>query len=441
MTLRPQQPKTPYSAYSFREVPPEDAELTHVGPGTPCGEWMRRFWNPVAYSHEITDLPFKVRILGEDLVLFRDGTGRLGLLQAHCCHRGTSLEFGIVAERGLRCCYHGWLFDVDGTILEMPGEPAQAAAGKAAIYQGAYPVHEHQGVVFAYLGPPEKKPSFPMYDWWGWEGDSVVPGTRHYFPCNWLQVKENAMDPAHLSFLHTISSGRQFSPAFGKLPEVEYIETPNGMAYVTSRRIGDNVWVRMTEFLYPNIHQVPTLLEDGTVPHPPGFPRTSIWSVPVDDVNTVVLPILHVRAGDPAPVGLPFGQDASRSYEERQRQPGDYDAQIGQRPIARHALENLRTTDVGVVMLRRLIRSQIQAVQNGQDPKGVWWDDRGFEPTCANDTVIYAPAAPTADEDRELMRSLGRKVADEIRRDPTRHFHSRWTNSDKYETAAALTRP
>ena len=114
---------SPYSGYFLRDVPAEDAELTHVGPGTPCGELMRRYWHPVALSSDVTDLPLAARILGEDLVVFRDGSNRVGVLHRHCSHRGTSLEYGIPSEKGIRCCYHGWLFDVDGRILETPGEP------------------------------------------------------------------------------------------------------------------------------------------------------------------------------------------------------------------------------------------------------------------------------------------------------------------------------
>ena len=113
----------PFGGYHLRDVPPEDAELTHTSPGTPCGEYMRRFWQPVCLSQELTDLPLAIRIMGEELVAFRDNSGTIGVLHRHCSHRGTSLEYGIVSEHGIRCCYHGWLFDTDGTILETPGEP------------------------------------------------------------------------------------------------------------------------------------------------------------------------------------------------------------------------------------------------------------------------------------------------------------------------------
>ena len=112
----------PYAGYHKAGIPVEDVELTHTDPGTPMGELLRKFWQPVCLAEELTELPKAIRIMGEDLVAFRDRSGRVGVLHRHCSHGGTSLEYGIVLERGIRCCYHGWLFDVDGAILEIPGE-------------------------------------------------------------------------------------------------------------------------------------------------------------------------------------------------------------------------------------------------------------------------------------------------------------------------------
>jgi nitrite reductase/ring-hydroxylating ferredoxin subunit len=124
--------KTRYGGYHHRYVPQENSELTHVGPDTPCGEYMRRFWQPICFSDDLADLPLKVKMFGEELVAFRDGRGAVGLLELHCPHRGTSLEFGLVGAKGVRCCYHGWLFDVDGAILETPGRAGeQHAQGQA----------------------------------------------------------------------------------------------------------------------------------------------------------------------------------------------------------------------------------------------------------------------------------------------------------------------
>jgi len=147
--------KTRYGGYHHRHVPKEDAELTHVGPDTPCGEYMRRFWQPICFSDELHDLPRRVKILGEELVVFRNMSGTVGLLELHCPHRGSSLEFGLIDTRGIRCCYHGWLFGTDGAILETPGEPPESTL-KDRLCHGAYPTYEYHGIVFAYMGPPDR---------------------------------------------------------------------------------------------------------------------------------------------------------------------------------------------------------------------------------------------------------------------------------------------
>ena len=151
---------TAYSAYHHRERPEADAEITRVGPGTPCGEYLRRFWQPIITSEELQDLPRAPRIMGEDSVAFRDKSSAVGLLELHCPHRGTSLEFGLISEKGIRCCYHGWCFDVDGKVLETPGEPPESTL-KDRLYHGAYPIHEYCGLVFAYMRPPDQQPVFP----------------------------------------------------------------------------------------------------------------------------------------------------------------------------------------------------------------------------------------------------------------------------------------
>lgn len=223
---RPPFLKTRYGGYYHRGAPPENAELTHIGPNTPCGEYFRRFWHPVCYSDELRDLPVRVKMLDEELVVFRDQSGAVGLLELHCPHRGTSLEYGLIAEKGIRCCYHAWLFDVDGAILETPGEPADSTL-KNKLCHGAYPTHEAHGLVFAYMGPPDRKPPFPTYDSLVRTGFRVVPGQKYYYPCNWLQILENAMDPVHTAYLHTIVSGAVFTPEFGVLPELDFVETPS----------------------------------------------------------------------------------------------------------------------------------------------------------------------------------------------------------------------
>ena len=145
--------------------PPQhyDEELAKVGPGTPCGELMRRYWHPIALSEQATARPKQIKLLGEDLILFRDRKGRPGLLYPRCMHRGTTLFYGKVEDEGIRCCYHGWLFGVDGTCLDQPCEPEHGLHRDVA-RQPWYPVEERYGLVFAYLGPAEKKPILPRYD-------------------------------------------------------------------------------------------------------------------------------------------------------------------------------------------------------------------------------------------------------------------------------------
>ena len=125
-----------YGAYDHRDVPPEDAPLTHTGPGTPCGEYMRRFWQPVIFSDDLKDLPIPLKILGEELVAFRDKSGNVGLMELHCPHRGTSLEFGILCDHGIRCCYHGWQMDVDGKILGHPRRAPRQHSQRPAVPWG-----------------------------------------------------------------------------------------------------------------------------------------------------------------------------------------------------------------------------------------------------------------------------------------------------------------
>ena len=412
-----------YGGYYHRDLPSEDDVLTHVGPGTPCGEYLRRFWNPVVFLDELNDLPVRLRVMGEDLVVFKDRQGQAGALQLHCCHRGTSLEFGVVSERGLRCCYHGWLFDVDGRVLETPGEPANSTL-KDRLYQGAYPTEVYHGIVFVYMGPPEAKPPFPVFDTYVMPGYRARVSVRHEVPANWLQIKENCMDPAHLDFLHTIDGSQGFTRDLRNRADWEYMETPVGMVFVASRRAGDAIWVRMTDFIAPNIHQWSSTGDDVQRRRPVSRPYMTQWSVPVDDTHTMNFRVRHVKDDYPIEVDaeqvLEFGQDDARPYEERQRVPGDFDAQVGQRSIAIHALEHLATTDRGVIMARRMVREGIEDVLQGRDPKGVVRDATTPIPTYGNDTIVRdVPLADTPEEDKRLQMEVGRRVATEYISDPT----------------------
>ncbi|MGH7826610.1 MAG: Rieske 2Fe-2S domain-containing protein [Candidatus Binatia bacterium] len=417
MAKKPNILTRPYGGYWHTDVPEEDRELTHVGPGTPCGEYLRRFWQPVGLSEEMKDLPKRIRIMGEELVLFRDASGRTGLLALHCSHRGTSLEYGLISERGIRCCYHGWLYDIDGKILDIPGQPVNSTY-KDRLYHPAYPTLEYKGMIFAYMGPPERKPAFPIYDTFELPDYEIVPRQPNLLACNWLQNKENQMDPIHVSFLHTIVSGVQFKKIFADVPELDWIATPIGMAYMATRRVAGHVWVRMADSIMPNIAQVPSTSEEGAREKLFSRPEATNWAVPVDDAETIVFAFKRYRIVNGERVDLsaarPFDtRSGDRPYEERQRRPGDYEAQTSQRPIAVHALEHLVSSDKGVIMYRKMIREGIRAVQNGKDPKGIVRELKAGEviPTYSQDTVLKTPKAATPQADKKLLQEIGRKVA------------------------------
>ena len=400
-----------YSAYYHRDHPPVDDELTRVGPGTPCGEYLRRFWQPVIQSSELGEVPRRLRILGEDLVAFRDKSGDIGLLELHCPHRGTSLEFGLIGETGIRCCYHGWLFGTDGTILETPGEPADSTL-KDRLCHGAYPVRECQGLVFGYMGPPDKQPDFPVLDTFDLPGYRQVARAPTIWECNWLQVKENSMDPAHLAFLHTLPGSEGFTDDFKDLAEWDWMETPVGMVYIDTRRQDDRVWVRVADLILPNIHQFPPNADPMALRNSVSRPQATTWAVPLDDTHTMQIGYHRAAEGKEMRRGAGFGQDGNRSYEERQRVPGDYDAQISiHGGTSRHGLEHLASTDRGIIMMRNMIRRGIRAVQNGEDLGYRILHNGGAVPTYSHDRVVAGiPPAATPEADKELLREVARTV-------------------------------
>jgi nitrite reductase/ring-hydroxylating ferredoxin subunit len=367
-----------YSGYHHRPRPLEVAPLRRTGPGTPAGEYLRRYWHPIALTSEVKDVPLAVRFFGEDLVLFRDRSGSLGLLHRSCCHRGVSLEFGIPQEHGIRCCYHGWSFDVDGTVLETPAEPASSTLSSRVV-QGAYPVEERHGLIFAYMGPPELRPPRWQLDTLTHpHGQDLVP-FRVHFPCNWLQIVENAADPVHTAYLHAIISEGQFSRAFASEPELDFVETPLGFLSIATRKIDNRVFVRSSDIVLPNLGQFMSGFNTG---EHEGFSISAYctrWVVPVDDENSYYIGLFHLN-GFTNPTGAlkrehfgigkmaVVGQTADRPYVERQRQPGDYDALTGQGTIANERNEHLGTSDRGVVMLRRLLTQAVRTTEEGETP-------------------------------------------------------------------------
>jgi nitrite reductase/ring-hydroxylating ferredoxin subunit len=411
-----------FDGYAMTAAPAEDTELTHVGPGTPCGELMRRFWQPVALVADLLpDRPTAVRLLGEDLVLFRDRSGALGLLHRQCSHRRSSLEYGIISEHGIRCCYHGWLFDVDGTILETPGEPATSRI-RTTLCHGAYPTHEYKGIVFAYLGPPAKMPEFVEFDTFAQPATEMIPYAYEY-PCNWLQTAENVVDPFHAVFLHTRVSGTQFSPAFGELPQVVWREMPNGAGiYLFNvRRVKNRLWIRMQESFRPNFSQTGDIWQDPV--REKVFTRVGLskWIVPIDDTHCKIIGWRYFNAtldlagkGDRTKVGkdsIDFeGQTANRDRASQQLQPGDFEAIVSQGAINVHALEHLGATDTGVGMIRYKLRQAVRALaQSDATPRPTTNAD-GRYATYTQDTVLEIPPDPV--DDVALRRKVGESIAD-----------------------------
>ena len=281
---------------AYRRKPSSyDAALAEVGHGTPMGELLRRYWPPVGLASDAGTTPQRVRVLGEDLILFRDGSGRPGLVWARCCHRGTTLHYGKVKDRGIRCCYHGWLFDVEGRCLEQPCEPG-GKLHKDRARQPWYPVQERYGLIFAYMGPPEKQPALPRYDclevleegeFIDADDTSIGSGGPQIVPCNWLQHFENVVDPYHVIVLHGSHSGPQFSGFIATLPEEQTFDyTDLGVKASSMRRLPDGRAVYgSAEVVLPTLRVVPNPRAGAAGPLAPGRVESIDWTLPIDDTH------------------------------------------------------------------------------------------------------------------------------------------------------------
>ena len=355
-------------------------DLVETSAGTPAGELLRRYWHPVALSSEATSLPRKVRLLGEDLILFRDGAGRPGLVEPRCCHRGTTLYYGRVEDDGIRCPYHGWLFAADGVCLDQPCEPDRGR-NRASYRQPWYPVQEYNGLIFTYMGPADRQPVFPRYDIFeDLRDDEEIVILDHFAfggpseaPCNWFQTHENAMDPYHVFILHNAISGHQFDPKLEIWPRIDWQRHSWGVTASQDRDMPDGtVLHRVTEIRVPTIRAIPT--PTLTVR---GKTNNMSWAVPIDDTRTKVLAMVR-KPKDRPPQGLPVYADAKSWFvldeEGHQRYPGDYETQVGQGPITLHSTETLASSDRGVSMVRRQFLEQVRVVAAGGDPVGVSFD-------------------------------------------------------------------
>jgi phenylpropionate dioxygenase-like ring-hydroxylating dioxygenase large terminal subunit len=457
----------PYGGYYQNKVPAHDPELTETGPGTPLGEYMRRFWHPVCMAMELTDTPRFLKILGEELVAFRDGSGRIGVLHAHCVHRGASLEYGKIEQHGISCCYHGMQFDVDGTCLRVPfpaGEEVDGERYRCSIRQGAYKALERNGLVFAYMGPPEVEPPFP--EWEGnftvAEGDELV-AYSNFQHCNWLQVQDNAADNYHTMALHAkrqVTGENYQGTTFDEVgaasmevpPDMHFMPVQGGRSLACSgaRRADDgHMFIRVQHQVLPNLSLHAYTSEDGK--QKKLFSRFHMirWTVPVDDHNSKMLgwrvmgPGIDTRGVcDKGMVGyeaIDFleGQVAMRrperfgkykledmppippnhreraNYKDCQYAPGDYEAIISQRPIAVHALENPTKFDAGLYMFRKLLRDAVRGAnpQAGPEQFAAWLRDNAGQPNSyCSGNVFDLPIGRTAEEEVSLRRHLAKQV-------------------------------
>ncbi|MBX9946401.1 MAG: Rieske 2Fe-2S domain-containing protein [Reyranella sp.] len=372
------------SAYDLKP-PTYNARLTDVGRGTPMGELLRRYWHPVGLAADAGATPRPVKVLGEELILFRDGGGRAGLVYPRCCHRGTTLYYGKVEERGIRCCYHGWLFDVEGRCLEMPCEPNPTGAQCGRVRQPWYPVEERYGLVFAYLGPPAKRPVLPRYEclevlqpgeFIEADDSSIGSGGITIAPCNWLQHFENVVDPYHVPILHGSFSGPQFVEQMGAFPKVKFEYGRQGVKSTSLRPGPDGKrFRRVTEAVVPTLRVVPNprVAQYGMV-------ESIGWTLPIDDTHYRIYVAGRVReAGELAKFKSRYNGKtwAELTAEEHQKFPGDVEAQVGQGAITFHSEEHLMSSDQGVSMLRILLQKQVDVVAAGGDPLGVAFDEAG----------------------------------------------------------------
>lgn len=357
----------------------ENEMITRVGKGTPGGEMLRRYWHPIGFTKELKNRPVRRRLLGEDLVLFRDDKGRIGLIGQRCPHRGTSLEFGHIEDGGLRCCYHGWLFDVEGKIIEMPGEPMDSTFNQR-VKHPAYKVQELAGIIFAYLGP-EPAPLLPRYDILVRE-DGIRSANGRIVHCNFLQMVENSVDQHHFRWLHRTAKTRHWTNEILTADATEY-----GIKATFTRTVNGESYRTESLYLFPNMNKVGYHVPED---HPAAFAATHTgyealrWRVPVDDTCSMhfTLYFSPMIDGKSAPIPKDESeQGLGDSVPGRYRWDpetgwiarGDQDrcAQESQGPVLDRTTEHLGVTDEGVILLRKLFKQSIEAVQQGKDPIGI----------------------------------------------------------------------
>ena len=361
----------------------ENDRITRVGAGTPMGELMRRYWHPIAGTEEMSKRPTKaVRLLGEDLVLYRDLSGTLGLIGKRCAHRGIHLIYGWPAEHGLRCPYHGWVYNETGQCIEQPAEPSDSTYMHRIKLQG-YPVQELGGLIFAYLGP-EPVPLLPRWDLLVW--DNVERSIQVAdVPCNWLQCMENSLDPVHNEWLHGWY-GEWVLKSAGKSADHLTLQR------MRHRRIG------FDRFEYGMIKRRlydgdPDDDESWRIGHPVLFPNilrvgrsgrgvSFQFRVPVDDEHTshITYSARLPKPGETIPPQEVVPWNVQQVFDEEgmfRREAileQDFMAWAAQATISDRTVEGLATTDIGIIWYRKLLNEQMTVVEDGGEPVGVFRD-------------------------------------------------------------------
>ena len=377
-------------------LPREENDLiTQVGPETPLNAVMRRYWMPALLSREVPEPdcpPVRVRLLGEDLVAFRDSEGNVGLLGEHCPHRGASLFFGRNEECGLRCIYHGWKMNVEGKVLDTPAEP-EGSTLKDKVTHTAYPCHEGAGIVFAYLGPQARVPLFPNYEWTRVPLDHLYV-TKSLQACSYLQGLEGECDSSHLSYLHRAFSdekrGGGDPDMYGKdsAPGLEGVETDYGVRMISRRDAGDGItYLRVSNFVLPCYGFVPT---GGLRGNPEGY--TIHAHVPVDDEHSLRFNVLFRRNRPVAEAEKHLDEEFHPDFTKVRNIHNNYlinrDEQRGQTfiglgknfvihdscatesmgPRYDRSREHLGVSDITVIAVRKRLLKIVRGLQAGHEP-------------------------------------------------------------------------